>query len=428
MKFPNIKLKKIHYLLLPFFLFLCSCSAQKTVTQKDRFVFPQQLKKYTDCNDALANNDFSAARKFPLTEAEEKLIMGGELLQNQDVEKATTILTELWDTNSTYKKLAVSMLYKYYFYHTKWDDFMNLVAHTDSFPSGFDVVKDYYKFPKEEIIFSEKESVLVPIQKLNYGKTPIIEVQINGKKKRFIVDTGFSFTAISPELAKECNVVQGTNFLDLVDANNIKEQGAAIPAYIQELNINGLNVLNHPVVITKNLKIKLLGVTVYKIDGVIGWNLLQQLSVQIDYKNKNILLSRSVREGENRRGINGIASPFVTVKIDNGNQLFLHFDTGADRLSLFSRAKKKIEQKATSGKSSISFGLNKNVKQKNRVVKDFRFFIKDYLFTLSKTNIEENKYSSETFVLLDGRIGNSPFLNGKIFFDYQNGAFEYSEE
>jgi predicted aspartyl protease len=421
-----IKKKKSYFLLFTFLILISGCSSPKVVITEKQYVENESnLTIYADWKEAVANNDFLSARKFPLSASEENLIAGYELLLKQKPIKAEKKLIELWRTDSIYNEDALSILYEYYFYHTKWDDFMRLAEMTDSFPIGYESVKDYYNFPQEKIIFPLGDSVFVPIHKFNYGNTPVVEVLVNGKKKYFIVDTGVSISAVSSEVAKECGIMQGNSAIGMRDVNNVLKKSAASPAYIRELKINNLNILNHPIFVSDNLKLKILGITVYKIDGIIGWSLLQKLKVRIDYQNKNILLSRSEKKNQNREMLNGIKNPFITATT-NGNKLFLHFDTGASGISLSDNAKKKLEQKVSSEKTNTSFGVNKNRREKEGRIENFSFFIGNYKFNLSAISVSKIKVSPRNLIQLNGRIGNRPFLNGAISFDYQNGIFEYS--
>ena len=125
--------------------------------------------------------------------------------------------------------------------------------------------------------------------------------------------------------------------------------------------------------------------------------------------------------------LNGIKSPFITATATNGSKLFLHFDTGANGITLSDNVKKKLEQKVSSEKTVTSFGANKNRKGKEGIIKDFSFFIGNYIFNLSEIGVSNIEINPGNLIHLNGRIGNSPFLNGIISFDYQNGIFEYSE-
>ncbi len=87
-------------------------------------------------------------------------------------------------------------------------------------------------------------------------------------------------------------------------------------------------------------------------------------------------------------------------------------------------AQKKIEEKISSEKSITSFGVNKNKRIKVGVIKNFSLFIGDYKLNYPKINISKLKIFPDNLIHLDGRIGNSSFLNDSIVFDYQNGIFE----
>lgn len=420
-----MKLKIWSVCILVLFVFLLNCSSQKVFITKENHVAPKKISSiYSRWEDAVANNDFKSAAKFSLSKDEKNLINGYELLLNNKIKKAEQILTELWKTKSKYSEAALSILYKYFFFHTEWEHFMKLVKMTEHFPKGYESVKDYYKFPREKIVFPIEDNVIVPIKKFNYGNTPVIGVYVNGIKKYFIVDTGVSISAVSSKVAKECGIIKGTTSMGMRDANNVIKIKSAIPAYIKELNIGHMKIMNHPVFISDNLKIKILGITVYNIDGIIGWNFLQKLKVQIKYKEKNILFSRSVKKEVKEKRLIGISSPFIAAGLLNGKKIFLHFDTGAKTISLSNNAQKKIEEKISSEKTITSFSVNKNKKIKVGVIKNFSFFIGDYKLTFPKINISKLKVSPGNLIRLDGRIGNSSFLNGSIIFDYQNGIFE----
>lgn len=417
-----IEIKKCYFLLFTLLILLFGCSAQKIVITNEPYIQNDTKSTvYADWKEAVANNDFLSARKFPLSVSEEKLVKGYELLLNQKVTEAEIILKDLWQTDSVYRKEALYILYEYYFHHTKWAEMMGI------FPDGYKIVKDYNSFPHEKIVFPEEDIVLIPIKKFNYGNTPVVAVQINGKKHYFIVDTGFDISTVSSEVAKECGITQGSNKMGIQDANNVLKKNAATPAYIKELKISNLTVLNHPVIVSDNLQFKILGITVYKIDGVIGWNLLQKLKVQIDNQNKKILLSRSDKKNLNRGMINGIQCPFITVTTSNGSKLFLHFDTGAKGISLSNNALNRLGQKVSSEKTVRTFGLNKNRKEKEKIIDNLSFFIGNSEFNISEISVSKLEISPGNLIQLNGRIGNSPFLNGVVSFDYQNGIFEYTE-
>ncbi len=416
-----------YYIILLLALFFLGCHSQKVVTRQQQLNSQYNEIKYADCNEALANNDFEAANKFSISKSSKQLIKGIELLQNQKPFEAEKLLQQVWSTDTTYRKFAIDVMYKYYFSHTMWDSFINISTLTNTMPLDIEAVKEYAKFPKEKIVFPLNDTISIPIKKLDYANTPVIEVQINGKTKRFIVDTGCTLSAVSSETAKKCGIMKGKKMLSIQDANNTTKHKGTFTGYIQNLKINNLIISNHPVFVSDNLKFKLLGITVHKVDGIIGWNLLQKLKVKIDYKNKNILFCKSQKRLLNKGLIMGIGSPFITVKAMNGNKLFLHFDTGASHFTLFDNAKGKINNKLSSEKNTLSFGINKTVKEKEGIIKNFSFLIGNNVFEFEKVGVRNMELALNGLVKLNGRVGNSPFSKGKILFDYQNGIFEYFE-
>ncbi len=423
MKYRNSK----YCIILLLSLFLLGCRTQKVAIKQQQFNRENAKIKYIDCNEALANNDFKEASKFEISNSSKQLIKGVELLQNQKPLEAEEFLKQAWSTDTTYKKFAIDVMCKYYFSRTMWKSFIKIANLTKTKPLEIKAVKEYAEFPKEKIEFSLNDSVLIPIKKLDYANTPIIEVQLNGKTKRFIVDTGFTLSAVSAEIAEECGIIKGKNSLPIIDANSSIKQKGTFTGYIQNLNIGGLQISNHPVFVSDNLKLKLLGITLHKIDGVIGWNLLQKLRVEIDYKNKNVLLCKSQKIVINKGLIMGIGSPFIVAKSMNGRKLFLHFDTGASAFTLFDNAKKKTKNKLNAEKRRLSFGINSTTKEKEGIIKDFSLFLGNNIFSFDEVGINKIEITNG-LVKLDGRMGNKPFVNGRICFDYQNGIFEYFEE
>jgi hypothetical protein len=96
-----IKKKKSYFLLFTFLILISGCSSPKVVITEKQYVENESnLTIYADWKEAVANNDFLSARKFPLSASEENLIAGYELLLKQKPIKAEKKLIELWRTDS----------------------------------------------------------------------------------------------------------------------------------------------------------------------------------------------------------------------------------------------------------------------------------------------------------------------------------------
>lgn len=251
----------------------------------------------------------------------------------------------------------------------------------------------------------------------------IIEVKVNGITKRFMVDTGFSSTTISEKTAKECGIKTQESNLKLVDVNEF-ETNTQI-GYIKNFNIGLLPISNQPVFIVKNLSLKFLGIPFFKIDGVIGWDILQQLKVKINSKDKYIAFSKTGKDA-NFNNLHAITSPLITLQDENGVNYFFHFDTGAKKTELFEKASSKISKPISGKKNRLSFGLNSTSRYKSNIYKNISFILGDKYFNFEKIEMSL-KRSYSGFIEYDGRIGMDMFKNGILEFDYQKEYVVYSE-
>lgn len=172
--------------------------------------------------------------------------------------------------------------------------------------------------------------------KKSTGKTPKILMRINGKKWRFWVDTGAGLSVVSSKLAKKCHLKQ-----------YLPGKGRAISAtghavgirygMIDSLNGAGLSVQNHACLVLdkKDLRfLKIIGIPLIKIDGIIGWNLLQELSVDIDFPSKKIRFNPSPAQPVRDNNFFWIGQPMTTA-ISNNIPLLFFLDTGASQSGLY---------------------------------------------------------------------------------------------
>lgn len=120
--------------------------------------------------------------------------------------------------------------------------------------------------------------------------TFFIDVSINGRKASLILDTGAAQTFLSPSLAVAAEV--------LVTSSKLTAQHGwrEIPVYlghVQELEINGLKIENVPVIVGgKQPVVKLVGLSVWNLDGVLGMDPLQHLVLTLDYTQGMVVLYR----------------------------------------------------------------------------------------------------------------------------------------
>ncbi len=114
---------------------------------------------------------------------------------------------------------------------------------------------------------------------------PLIDVEIEGKKYRFLFDTG-AFSVIPRSLAKELSL-EIQDEIDIVDAAGREDK---LKVYtLPHLKMGGVKFENFSVVaddFAKEFPVSCIG-----FDGIIGYNFLKDLSIKLDYAKKILTLS-----------------------------------------------------------------------------------------------------------------------------------------
>ncbi len=120
--------------------------------------------------------------------------------------------------------------------------------------------------------------------------TFLVDGKINGHRASLVVDTGAARTFISPRIAVAAQV-------SLISPRLTVQHGwGEIPVYLgrlRELELGDLRVHNPTIIVGGTQQvIKLLGLPVWNLDGVLGMEILQQLALILDYERGIIVLRR----------------------------------------------------------------------------------------------------------------------------------------
>lgn len=106
-----------------------------------------------------------------------------------------------------------------------------------------ELVKVFSRFPDEKYNFMRNES-LINMELSTLGN-PIIQVSINGHKKKFWLDTGAQLSVVSSSVAEECNIQEIFDTCVTANADHTKFSVASKPAYIKTLEVGQLTIENH---------------------------------------------------------------------------------------------------------------------------------------------------------------------------------------
>ncbi len=271
----------------------------------------------------------------------------------------------------------------------------------------------------------------------------IIDVKINNKIRKFILDTGAP-TSISADIVSEGKFKQIINS-KLTDANG--KSGNINAIQIPEFSINGLVFLNNYALQIEDMSF----FECFNAEGIIGSNSLRNSVVEFDFKAKKVTISSNFKSfgygkiKENKLFFKDIQStPILKIKMKLGylslNEEVI-FDSGDDSfyslniiflnqiLSLINEKKipeelQNISQSDLLGiiaSSNGSFFMSLFGNESENI--HYKFKIQDFAFgTTNFVNIiAETTYGSNS------RIGSEILNHGKLTLDYKKKKFYFQE-
>ena len=433
-------LNKIHFICyvigsLGIILIISCSSGENKIVQKNREKYDinkSDTIKYNDFWEAILSFDTSYVRKNNVTEDQYhfsdaiKLMLEGRTDNFYDNLKKLII-----NTNDTMvRDYSYTLLADNLFYDYKWSELLELDKIYNSKQSISEIDSETAKYnhlysklselPQPTFNFFAKPDT-IPFFALCHN-SPVIQVNINGKIKNFLFDTGCGATTIFSDVASECEVFPVINDKFIVGTGtsiNIFAQFSVFNLKIGKLEINNTLAMignaEHYSHMHKDLP--------YKIDGIIGWEIIKNIDVEIDYFHKVLIIKKPLRKHNINRNLFCVNIPIVTGVSLDGFPLFFGFDTGASESELSQGIKKKIKfDKLMHGIATVgSAGGYEEIDVE--IVPEFEFILDNNKIKTKEILI--CKESDNSYINLDGQLGGDIVLNGSIRFDYINGIFEY---
>lgn len=247
----------------------------------------------------------------------------------------------------------------------------------------------------------------------------IIPVTLQGKTRKFIFDTGAP-CMIKEEVLNEIN----HKIIEKRALNDIKlNEYQHVFFTIDSFQIGDISYRDIPSYDFKSDSVQYL-FNCLEFDGIIGSNILYDLIVKIDYKNKFLILSdkNGVFNNHNKKftrdlKISNFGKPFIKVKITPKVNDFILFDTGDDgfytisnnAISQFERLKVKTSDYLLDNiKSSDSISIS--------LLKFNDLQVADVSFNNVVTSSTDVGYS---------RIGAQLLHYGEVILDFKNKKYSY---
>ena len=412
---------------------LISCISISTGGNLQIYTAKQQLEQRTheyegvEYWDAMKQLDLEFGGIRTDSSAKVQFSQALDLMLNGDHQEAVPILAELVERSedSTMVGHAGLLLSGIYMQTYDWDA---LIALDEKLPDGLDdmntiaLVKGWRTGSKELIHYPQNPQTLA-IEKSISG-VPSVKVKVNGVEQTFWIDTGASFTVLSSDIAAKCGVmkIEGSEARVGTSTDAVIGLGAGV---IEKFQIGELTIENHPAYIIpkENLELKLFKILkLVKVDGILGWNAIQNLKLDINYASNTMELTEPKPSIHPERNFHYFTLPFVSLKDTNGVRMPFFIDTGANETSLYQPAFALFDTSSavlTTSKIGGAGGFQEVSK----------LTFRDQSLMLGSTRIDFEEIDGrsslgnpeEGFVRFYGVLGSDVAHNGRLIMDYQNG-------
>ncbi len=420
-------LRKLAVLVCAGFILLAGCSETGNVTiipVAEPAVLQPMVSSFDDFWAAMRHFDFDFVNRREAGAEDREFARGLRLLMDDDCATAEPLFRTLLETTADplVRRHAAEILWVLYTRQDKWNE---LVALNGRAPRGFDerktvVMSAAFAGSRPEKYHFPDKPVILPSE-LSASGTPMVAVAVNGVRKMFLIDTGAEMTVLSSDFAEECGVKAiGTEAAKVGTATDITIDMR--PAVIREFHVGDLRIENHPVMILdkKDLEVKLFKVIrIFTIDGIIGWNVIRNLDLTLDYKNLTVTIRQPRKRPADRRNLHFVIQPIVSLSDTLGRPFYFFLDTGADRTSLYEPALLKVDTtQAKSGRALIG-GAGGTQRYKTTEIPKFAVMLGNQRLVFNKIRARDD--GENGFFFFDGVLGSDIARNGSLIIDFQNG-------
>lgn len=278
--------------------------------------------------------------------------------------------------------------------------------------------------PPKTIAF-RAQSVLLPMLVSAVG-TPLVPVRIGDNEYHFWLDTGSSMTMLASDVAGDLNIVPlVSDTLEIVTSTG---RVKASPALLPRLQIGQLVVRNAPTMIVDESLMQMREPKPIerspkvKIDGIIGFDIIRQLDMEVDYGEGTLRLRNpATSRRESDRNMFWVGLPVVRLTSGDGTTLHLGLDTGAQQTFVTETLLDKLQLKAARIESRRVGGLGGEISLRAPVLPDVRLFVRGFPILFRSAVVRAPVY--QVLAALDGVLGGDVWNSGVVRIDMTNGIF-----
>ena len=268
-------------------------------------------------------------------------------------------------------------------------------------------------------------SVLLPMSVSAVG-TPLIPVSIGGKVFNFWLDTGSSMTMLASDVARDLNIKPMTS--DTLEIVTSTGRVPAFPSLIPEIRIGQVVIRNAPTMLVDETMMRMReprpieqGPQV-KIDGIIGFDIIRQLDLEVDYGDGVIRVRNpATSRRESDRNMFWVGLPVVRIMSTDGTALHFALDTGAQLTFVTETLLDKLQLEAARIERRRVGGLGGEISLQAPVLPDLRALVRGFPIIFRGAFVRAPVY--QVLASLDGVLGGDVWNTGVVRIDMTNGIF-----
>jgi len=417
---------------LTLILLVGGCASMKLTVKPESPPLPvaQAARTYASFWDAMDNVDLEYAQRHDSLAGQKELAQATQAALDGKTDEAVEAARKVWasSADSATRHRSRELLENLLFTRSRWKDILDVyerdTSAVDSDENMQALVKVYAAAPDEvtELPTAPDTTAIT----LNGVGLPTVEVTVNGHRQRFILDTGASVSVLSSDVARECGV---TAAKETATAGTSNSKTVAIQAaVVDSVRWGKLLLRHHPVAVieSSHLRVRLLGLlTIFKIDGIIGWNAIRELHLKISYRDKYAVVQAPQTRDGAPRNLFDLGEPMVVLNDGHGSRFNFLLDTGANVTSLGRSGLNKLPAQKFGKRRTLVGGAGGMESFRATVVPHLTLHTAGY--ALEFANLRTSPEARSSGVKRDGILGSDVARKGAITIDYLNGRFEYEQ-
>jgi hypothetical protein len=202
----------------------------------------------------------------------------------------------------------------------------------------------------------------------------------------------------------------------------------ANPALIPQLEIGQLVVRNAPAMVVEETMMQMgeprpIEPTKHvKIDGIIGFDIIRQLDIEVDYSENSMRLRNpATSRPDADRNIFWVGLPVIRLTSTDGIPLHFGLDTGAQLTFVTETLLDKLQLEAARIESRRVGGLGGEISLRAPVLPDLRVLVRGFPILFRGAVVRAPVY--QVLASLDGVLGGDVWNSGIVRIDMTNGVF-----